>query len=170
MTTSDRQQRPRRRKRRKQASGLSIAAAGAMIAGALSPSPAWATEVTVTTGAELIQAIEDANATPGFDTITINAPIVLEADLPQITDGLFIQGVNGAAVDGNAGAHRAIIAENIDLLSIEGVDFRALRGSAIHASDVAELVIFSVGVEQATGHGVYVYGNGTRIEKSARRR
>ena len=32
------------------------------------------------------------------------------------------------------------------------------------SSGVAELVIFSVGVEQATGHGVYVYGNGTRTE------
>ncbi|MFC7789397.1 choice-of-anchor Q domain-containing protein [Microbacterium sp. MAHUQ-60] len=89
---------------------------------------------------------------------------MLEADLPQITDDLVIQGQNGATVDGAAGAYRGILAEEIDLLSIEGVDFRALAGTAIDASDVQELVVFSVGIEQVTGYGVNVYANGTRVE------
>lgn len=69
--------------------------------------PLHAADFAVTTAADLIDAINTANATPGADTITLNASIVLsgtptfaangENGLPSITSDITIIG-NGASI------------------------------------------------------------------------
>ncbi len=54
--------------------------------------PAMAGTFNAGNEAELIQAINDANANPGADTIAVSADIVLGAALPEITDALTIAG------------------------------------------------------------------------------
>lgn len=65
------------------------------IALALCASAAHAGTYTVGTEAELIQAINDANANTGADTVDVTADIVLTAALPTITDTLTIEGAGG---------------------------------------------------------------------------
>lgn len=83
MTTSDGYNCAQRRKRQARGSALGHAVVATMIAGGVAAQPALAADFTVTSSAELIQAIEDANAAQGIDTITIDGSILLEADLPQ---------------------------------------------------------------------------------------
>lgn len=65
---------------------------GLAVAG-LVATPAHAATFNATDGASLITAINDANANPGPDTITLTGPLItLLADLPLITDTLAIEG------------------------------------------------------------------------------
>src|SRR5690606_16211719 len=54
--------------------------------------PAAADPVSADTAAALVDAIEDANDTPGADVITITAPITLTSGLPAIETDLEIIG------------------------------------------------------------------------------
>jgi hypothetical protein len=62
---------------------------------ALFAGDAAATVHSVGTEAELVQAIDDANANAGADTIDITANIALSAALPTITDALTLEGASG---------------------------------------------------------------------------
>ncbi len=60
--------------------------------------PASAADVTVTSGPDLVAAINAANLNPDADTITIGNAIALSADLPQITNPLTIQAAGSSSV------------------------------------------------------------------------
>ena len=62
---------------------------------ALVATPAWADTFSAGSEAELIQAINDANANTGADTIAITGDILLSAALPVISDVLTLQGDGG---------------------------------------------------------------------------
>lgn len=71
---------------------IPLAAALGISGAMLAASPAAAATFPASTEAELMAAINDANVTPGADTITITANITLTGSLPQITDELTIDG------------------------------------------------------------------------------
>lgn len=57
--------------------------------------PAWADTFSAGNETELIQAINDANANAGPDTIAITADILLSASLPVISEMLTLHGIGG---------------------------------------------------------------------------
>ena len=69
----------------------SLAAAIAMTIAGTTPAATY----TASTETELIQAVNNANANAGADTIDITADIVLGTALPTITDALTIEGAGG---------------------------------------------------------------------------
>src|SRR5690606_10215974 len=130
-----------RRNAPSRASVLGLTAVGTLAVGLLAAPPAFAADFTVSTSAELIQAIEDANNSPGPDTIIVDGVIVLDADLPQITDDLTIRGVDGAVIDGDGRTYRGLVAHEIDSLTVEDLTLRAILFDAINSYDVEALVI-----------------------------
>jgi hypothetical protein len=140
------------------------------------PPLAWATTFTVTTTASsgsgsLYQAILDANANAGPDTITfaadVSGTIVLTDTLPQITDTLTISGP-GASVISISGAnnYRVVNIASGTAVTITGVTIRdglADGGGGIYSAGTLVLSDTDVVSNTATGGwpngggGVYVY-------------
>ena len=102
--------------------------------------------------AELIQAINDANAAAGADTIDVTAPITLSAALPTITDALTIEGIGGerAIMRDDTGSNACspsatnafrLLDANADLalldLSLQGGCNLADQGGALRIRDAA---------------------------------
>lgn len=137
-----------------------VAAAGG---GLLAPmlllaQPASAAPHVVTTSAELVAAISATNATPGPDTITVQGVIVLEEDLPQVTDALVISGDDGV-VDGDH-LYSGIRAQNTDSLTVANLTLRAIDGIAIYTEQVNQVQITGVTVAESDHYGISVYANG----------
>ncbi len=139
---------------------LGLSGAAAMVAGLLAAPPAPAADFTVSTGAELVAAINDANAAPGPDTITIDGTVELTADLPAITDELTLQGVNDAVIDGAGASHTGLKAEDIAALTIEDLSLKDIKYNAVHVYGVDAFTATNLSVANASGYGVYVYGFG----------
>jgi parallel beta helix pectate lyase-like protein len=74
---------------------MRVARLAAALALALAAGTAEATTFSAGNEAELVQAITDANANAGFDTIELTADITLGAAPPAITDALTIEGTGG---------------------------------------------------------------------------
>src|SRR5690606_6205549 len=111
------------------------AAAGGLVAPMLLLAPpASAAPLVVTNSTELVAAISTTNATPGPDVITVQGTIVLEEDLPQITDALVIEG-DGGVVDGDL-LFSGIDARHTDSLTVTNLSLVGMGGHAIHVYQV----------------------------------
>jgi fibronectin-binding autotransporter adhesin len=101
----------------------------------LSPGPTWAADFPVTTGADsgpgsLRQAIFDANAAGGTNTITINvATITLSQSLPMITASVTVIG-NNATLDAQGNGRAFFVQAGTVAISNLTIDNAAAVGGA----------------------------------------
>jgi len=108
----------------------------ALLAGTcLSPGPTWAADFPVTIGADsgpgsLRQAIFDANAAGGTNTITINvATITLSQSLPMITASVTVIG-NNATLDAQGNGRAFFVQAGTVAISNLTIDNAAAVGGA----------------------------------------
>jgi len=135
------------------------AAAGGLVAPMLLLAPpASAAPLVVTNSTELVAAITTTNATPGPDVITVQGTIVLEEDLPQITDALVIEG-DGGVVDGDL-LFSGIDARHTDSLTVTNLSLVGMGGDAIHVYQVDHVQITGVTIDGGDAYGIYVYASG----------
>ncbi len=117
----------------------------------------------------LQQAILDANANSGHDTITfgpsVSGTIVLTATLPPITDTLTISGPGaGNLAVGGGGSYRVFDIAGSTAVTIAGLTVRdgaALEGGGVRSAGA--LLLDATNVVSNSGGGVYLSGGATLV-------
>ena len=155
------------------ASALAVQSAGALDAQALSPQSTYSVTNTDDSGAgSLRQAVLDANANAGADTITfdpsVTGTITLTSGEIAITDSLTITGpgMDVLNISGND-ASRVLKSSQSGDLAISGLEIshgNAFNGAALFAGNTGSLAIDSVKIysNQVAGWGaLYVTSSGT---------
>lgn len=148
-------------------------------------SPARAATFTVATYAQLVSAINAANANSQADTINITANIRLEASLPQITSNVTING-GGSIIDGD-GKYRPFNVSSagtltLNNLTIDRAYIARASGTTPHGASIRSLGALNLdrvvvrngktdpdtssGQHSVGAGGIYVSGN-TKISNSA---
>jgi hypothetical protein len=137
----------------------------------LSSKPAYADAFTVTNALDsgagsLRQAISDANASQGADTIRFNIPVQAvhtispTSELPTITEAVVVDGYSQPGSEPNSRQTGAIDAEI--LTELNGINAGAADGLQIAASNV---VVRGLAINRFANNGIRVSaGMGTRIE------
>lgn len=138
------------------ASVLGIALVGVAAA------PASADPFTVDTADELVQAISDANGTPGGDVITLDGPITLTGDLPPIGTDLEI--IGGEHAISAAGFGTFVFTSGVTA-RIEQLEILNSGGHGITSTD-AELELDDVLVDVSEGDGLHVEGGSITVNDS----
>ncbi len=94
--------------------------------------PAQAATVTVTSSAELVQAVTDANLNPDGDTIVFGSNITLSASLPVVTTAVTVEGAGFtlsaagfSAFDSNVGD---LIVRDLTIGGSDGPAIRSVAG------------------------------------------
>lgn len=150
----------RRRSRRMCPTGVAGLAAVTLVSALAGATSAAAATTTVSTGAELVQAIQDANANPGPDTIVIADEIVLTEPLPQITDTLTIEG--GGSLNGDD-SYAGLNVDGAEAFTVRDLAITNLAGTAIEVDGVDLVTIDDVTITDVTGYGVYTYSTGDDV-------
>lgn len=136
---------------------LAVAATATLLGGGLvglGATAAHADAFTVSTSAELVEAINDANASPGADVITFAADIILEDDLPAILSDLTIVG-NGHTLDGDNGYYTL---ESYDsALSVSQLTVTGSDSDGIYVEG-GSLILDGVTVTDSYDDGVQLFG------------
>lgn len=154
---------------------LSLGLGGAIVASA----PAYAAGFVVSnsndTGAgSLNQAITDANANPGADTITftITGTIQISTDLPRITDSLTITGPGSGLLtieDAADNLYEGIFTYNgsttVDSVTVSGLSLSGFE-YALDFDNTAVITLTDVAVSGARNNALYVVSGALTVSNS----
>ncbi|TXK18839.1 right-handed parallel beta-helix repeat-containing protein [Homoserinibacter sp. GY 40078] len=142
--------------RRLLAASGSIALGLAFVGLTAAPASAATYSVSSPTESALTTAINDANANPGLDTITITATgtVTLTADLPAITDTVQIVGPGADQFTIDANGHDAFVVQSVSgTPSISGLRITGASGDGIYAADT-NLTLDDITVNDSADDGL----------------
>src|SRR5690606_33202577 len=121
--------------------------------------PAAADPFSADTAAALVDAIEEANDTPGADVITITAPITLTSGLPAIEADL--ENIGGGRAISAAGFGGLVVTGDVSV-SIAELEVVGASGHGI-VSDGADLLLDDVLVDGSGGDGLNAVGGSVTV-------
>lgn len=145
---------------------LLLAASGVLLVA----SPAAAVTYPVSTEAELIAAINDANAsTTVDDTISITGTITLSEDLPSIRDSVSIVGAGSGAttIDSNGYYGLEIYGTTGDrqTVLVQGVTLENATFNGIESSET-NITLSDVRIDSAVNYGMLAYASNVTVTNS----